>query len=335
MTPIRRLTCALLAVVCAARGSPRAARSRSRPARGQAASRLRVDARLLPQRRPRRALRGAGARASSGAPGSTSRSQTPSDPSAPLKLLAAGKVDLAISYEPELLLARDKGLKLVSVGALVQRPLTSIISLGRKAVATPRELARQDGRHRGHPVPVGLPEDDPRRRPASTPAARQGGQRRLQPRPGDAVGQGRRDARRLLELRGRSSSRQQRKHPKIIRIDDGRRADLQRARDRRPRRTSSTRRRRGSAALPAGARARARGAARRTRQPASTPLLQANPDLDRAPAGGERQGDAAGVLPGRHAKPFGWQDPAEWARLRRAGCATTGSSRSRRRRRAR
>ena len=32
-----------------------------------------------------------------------------SDPSAPLKLLAAGKVDLAISYEPELLLARDQG----------------------------------------------------------------------------------------------------------------------------------------------------------------------------------------------------------------------------------
>ena len=35
--------------------------------------------------------------------------RTPSDPSAPLKLLAAGKADLAISYEPEVLLARDKG----------------------------------------------------------------------------------------------------------------------------------------------------------------------------------------------------------------------------------
>ncbi len=33
--------------------------------------------------------------------------QTPSDPSAPLKLLAAGRADLAISYEPELLLARE------------------------------------------------------------------------------------------------------------------------------------------------------------------------------------------------------------------------------------
>ena len=66
--------------------------------------------------------------------------QTPSDPAAPLKLLAAGKVDLAISYEPELLLARDKGLQLVAVGALVQKPLTSIISIGKHAIADPKDL---------------------------------------------------------------------------------------------------------------------------------------------------------------------------------------------------
>jgi putative hydroxymethylpyrimidine transport system substrate-binding protein len=66
--------------------------------------------------------------------------QTPSDPAAPLKLLAAGKVDLAVSYEPELLLARDKGLKLVAVGALVQKPLTSIMSIGKHAIDDPAEL---------------------------------------------------------------------------------------------------------------------------------------------------------------------------------------------------
>ena len=55
--------------------------------------------------------------------------QTPAEPAEPLKLLAAGRVDMAISYEPELLLARDQGLKLVSIAALVQRPLTSIIAL--------------------------------------------------------------------------------------------------------------------------------------------------------------------------------------------------------------
>ncbi|HEX4363735.1 MAG TPA: ABC transporter substrate-binding protein [Solirubrobacteraceae bacterium] len=67
--------------------------------------------------------------------------RTPSDPSAPLKLLEAGKADLAISYEPELLLARDKGAKLISIGALVQRPLTSLISLGgANAIHRPAQL---------------------------------------------------------------------------------------------------------------------------------------------------------------------------------------------------
>jgi len=70
----------------------------------------------------------------------------PSDPSAPLKLLAAGRADLAISYEPELLLARDQGYKLVSIGALVQRPLTSIIALPGRHVRTVSDLA---GKHVG------------------------------------------------------------------------------------------------------------------------------------------------------------------------------------------
>lgn len=69
------------------------------------------------------------------------RAETPSDPSTPLKLLAAGKVDMAISYEPELLLARDQGLKLVSIGALVQRPLTSIIALPGSHVRKVADLA--------------------------------------------------------------------------------------------------------------------------------------------------------------------------------------------------
>jgi putative hydroxymethylpyrimidine transport system substrate-binding protein len=65
----------------------------------------------------------------------------PAEPAEPLKLLAAGKVDMAISYEPELLLARDRGLKLVSIAALVQRPLTSIISLPGSHVSRVTDLA--------------------------------------------------------------------------------------------------------------------------------------------------------------------------------------------------
>jgi len=67
--------------------------------------------------------------------------ETPAETAEPLKLLAAGKVDMAISYEPELLLARDRGLKLVSIGALVQRPLTSIIALPGKHIASVAALA--------------------------------------------------------------------------------------------------------------------------------------------------------------------------------------------------
>jgi putative hydroxymethylpyrimidine transport system substrate-binding protein len=58
----------------------------------------------------------------------------PSDPAAPLKLLASGKADVVVSYEPELLLARDKGLDAVAIGALVQTPLTSIMSIGKKGL---------------------------------------------------------------------------------------------------------------------------------------------------------------------------------------------------------
>jgi putative hydroxymethylpyrimidine transport system substrate-binding protein len=65
----------------------------------------------------------------------------PAETAEPLKLLAAGKLDMAISYEPELLLARDQGLKLVSVAALVQRPLTSIIALPEQHVNSVAELA--------------------------------------------------------------------------------------------------------------------------------------------------------------------------------------------------
>jgi len=66
--------------------------------------------------------------------------QVPNDPATPLALLAAGKVDVAISYEPELMLARDQGEPLVAIGAIVQRPLTSIVSLGSKHITKPSQL---------------------------------------------------------------------------------------------------------------------------------------------------------------------------------------------------
>ena len=65
----------------------------------------------------------------------------PAEAAEPLKLLAAGKVDMAITYEPQLLLARDQGLKVISIGALVQRPLTSLIALPGAHVSSVADLA--------------------------------------------------------------------------------------------------------------------------------------------------------------------------------------------------
>jgi len=64
----------------------------------------------------------------------------PPDPAAPLKQVVAGRVDLAISYEPEVLRARDDGLAAQAVGALVQAPLTSIISLPQANIRRPEDL---------------------------------------------------------------------------------------------------------------------------------------------------------------------------------------------------
>jgi putative hydroxymethylpyrimidine transport system substrate-binding protein len=66
--------------------------------------------------------------------------QVPSDPSAPIKEVAAGRVDLAISYEPEVLLAHEQGLDVQAVAALVDSPLTSLISLPKGGIASAADL---------------------------------------------------------------------------------------------------------------------------------------------------------------------------------------------------
>jgi len=66
--------------------------------------------------------------------------EVPSNPASPLQLLAAGKVDMAISYEPQVLLARNQGEPLVSVAAVVQNPLTSIVSLGKERITNVANL---------------------------------------------------------------------------------------------------------------------------------------------------------------------------------------------------
>src|SRR3954468_12517768 len=68
-----------------------------------------------------------------------------------LKLLAAGKVDVAVLDIHDLGLARERGRDFVGVGALVQRPLAAIIA--QAGVRRPRDL---EGRRVGV---SGLPSD--------------------------------------------------------------------------------------------------------------------------------------------------------------------------------
>jgi putative hydroxymethylpyrimidine transport system substrate-binding protein len=55
--------------------------------------------------------------------------RAPSDPTTPLKLVGAGRVDLAVSYEQELFFAAAKNLPVVAVAAIVPRPLNSFMSI--------------------------------------------------------------------------------------------------------------------------------------------------------------------------------------------------------------
>ncbi len=65
---------------------------------------------------------------------------SPTDPSLPIKLVAAGRADLALSYEPEVLMAREQGLDVVSVAGIVNQPLTSMIWLKKSKIKRVRDL---------------------------------------------------------------------------------------------------------------------------------------------------------------------------------------------------
>ncbi len=78
----------------------------------------------------------------------------PADPSAPPKLVAAGKGDYAVSYQPQLqmLVATERpseALPLVRVGVLVAQPLNSLVALANGPVRT---IADLKGRKVGYSV---------------------------------------------------------------------------------------------------------------------------------------------------------------------------------------
>ena len=78
----------------------------------------------------------------------------PGDPSTVLQTVAAGRDDFGISYQPELLLAREQGIQAVSIMALVQHPLNSVMTLKESGIVEPKDLK---GKKVGSP---GLPSDE-------------------------------------------------------------------------------------------------------------------------------------------------------------------------------
>lgn len=74
---------------------------------------------------------------------------TPSDPNDPPRMVAAGRVDLAVSYQPQLHLSRHNDLPLRRVGTLISSPLTCLVVLDDGPV---RNMADLRGRKVGFAV---------------------------------------------------------------------------------------------------------------------------------------------------------------------------------------
>lgn len=79
---------------------------------------------------------------------------TPSDPTVVLQTVGAGQDTFGISYQTDLLLARAQGVPVVSIAALVQHPLVSVMALEQKGINRPADLK---GKTVGYP---GIPSQE-------------------------------------------------------------------------------------------------------------------------------------------------------------------------------
>jgi putative hydroxymethylpyrimidine transport system substrate-binding protein len=307
MTPIRRLTVLLLAAACAVAVAACGEKTESTGPAKRESVRLMLDFFPNADHAGIYAAQGTGAFDRAGLDVSI---QTPSDPSAPLKLLAAGRVDLAISYEPELLLARDQGQQLVAVGALVQKPLTSVMSIGRRAIASPKQLAGKTVGTAGIPYQSAYLKailGDAGVDPSTVKEVNVGFN--LVP----AMLSGRVDATlgAYWNYEG-IQLQQQHKRPKIIRMENAgvptydelvivaRQRDLETE---------------GGAKVRRFMRALAQGMKALKRDPNTgiDPLLRANRDLERRLQEASVRATMPVFFPADTSKPYGYMNPAEWA----------------------
>ena len=73
--------------------------------------------------------------------------QMPADTNDSLKLVAAGKIDLALSYQPQILLARGENIPVRSIAAVVRHPLVHLLTEANGNVSSPKDL---DGKTVGY-----------------------------------------------------------------------------------------------------------------------------------------------------------------------------------------
>ena len=64
----------------------------------------------------------------------------PTDPAAALKRVAAGRAPFAISYAPEVLIARSQGIPVVAIASLIPIPLNSVMARADRGITRPRDL---------------------------------------------------------------------------------------------------------------------------------------------------------------------------------------------------
>ncbi|MEK3700305.1 ABC transporter substrate-binding protein [Paenibacillus sp. FSL R10-2199] len=78
--------------------------------------------------------------------------QMPADSNDALKLVAAGQVDLALSYQPQVLMARGEQIPVKSVAALVRHPLNHLMVSADSGITRPGELSGKQAGYSSIPL---------------------------------------------------------------------------------------------------------------------------------------------------------------------------------------
>jgi len=79
----------------------------------------------------------------------------PTNPTDPINLAATGEVTLGITYQPDVIAARNENIPVVSVAAIVRSPLNHLVYLNEEDIQSPKDL---EGKKVGYP---GIPVNEP------------------------------------------------------------------------------------------------------------------------------------------------------------------------------